>query len=226
MKIAVMCAMREEIELLRGKMDGATSREVAGVSVTNGTLAGHELMLCVGMIGKTNIAAGTQMAICTFAPDLLVNVGLAGNCTDSLSLGSAVVADKLLFHDFSMSIASENAPYTEFYTPTARYIELAERLLGDMSIPFVRGTVATGDQFVSDEAVKRDIIERTGCSAVEMEGAAFACIAQKNGVDYLSVKILSDNASDDGYDAFTETMSAGAYCDTSTGLIINLCKAL
>ncbi len=223
MKIAVMCAMGEEINLLTGHMDNIESAAVAGMNVTYGELFGHSLMLCVGMIGKTNMAAGTQTAICSFSPDLLVNVGLAGNCTGKLPLGGAVVANKLVFHDFDMKIAAENSPFTEFYTPTLSYINLAAGILDGLRAEYILGTVATGDSFICDEAVKQDIIERTGAACVEMEGAAFACVAEKNGVDYLSVKIMSDNASDGDHNGFLATMDAGAYCEMSTAVILGLC---
>lgn len=226
MKIAVMCAMKEEIRLLAAEMRDARSYESAGIVFTEGTLCGHDVLMGHDMIGKTNISAGTQLVITTFKPDLMINIGLAGNCTDSLKLGDAVVASSLTFHDFDPEIAAQFPPHTASYTPTERYAQLACGVLDAMGVKNIRGVVATGDRFISDRALKRSIIERTGCACVEMEGAAFACIAMKNGVDFVSVKIISDSAETDVDDEFSDTIDAGGYCDISTAFVRGMCEKL
>ncbi len=219
MKLAIVCAMDDEIRLLRTKMDHPVSAEHAGIWTTTGRLGEHEIMLCLGGIGKSNAAATAQYAIGAFEPDYLVKIGLAGNCTGTLPLGGAVLADKLVYHDFNMVIAAENPPHTEFYTPDLKLLMLAAQVCGDLDIPHVRGTVATGDQFVQDEAVKNDIVARTGAAAVEMEGAAFAHICQKNGKPYVNIKIMSDNASEGALDDFHTSLSMEDYCARSVAIL-------
>ncbi len=226
MKIAVMCAMRQEIELLAAEMTDTKRYESAGIVFTEGTLHGHDVIMGHDMIGKTNISAGTQLVITTFKPDLMINIGLAGNCTDNLSLGDAVVASTLTFHDFDPEIAAQFPPHTANYTPTERYSELACGVLDALGVRYIRGVVATGDQFINDPEVKKSIIERTGCSCVEMEAAAFACIAMKNGVDFISVKIMSDNASGGDDNEFQQTITEGGYCDVSTAFVRGMCEKL
>ena len=219
MKIAIVCAMEDEIRLLRDRMTDPVTEEKAGIRITSGELCGQQVMLCLGGIGKANAAATTQYIICAFDPDLLINIGLAGNCTDTLPLGGAVLADKLVYHDINMAFVAENPPYTEFFTPNEKLLAAAEQVFEKLSIPFVRGTVATGEQFIQDEAIKNDIVARTGASAVEMEGAAFAHICAKNRKPYLSIKIMSDNASDGALDTFHESLSMADYCQRSVSVI-------
>ncbi|MEG1268521.1 MAG: 5'-methylthioadenosine/S-adenosylhomocysteine nucleosidase [Oscillospiraceae bacterium] len=219
MKIAVICAMDAEIRLLREKMEKIENVEKCGINITTGVLCGHSVALYLGGIGKSNTAATVQYSICTFKPDLFINIGLAGNCTDCLPLGGAVIATKLVYHDFDMSIAAQDAPHTEFYTPTTELVSLAERVCGSVGVKYICGTVATGDQFIQDASIKDDIVARTGACAVEMEGAAFAHIAQKNGAKYVSIKIMSDNADNDAVDDFNASLPLGAYCETSVAII-------
>ena len=226
MRVAIVCAMEEEIDKLRAVMEDARDGVRAGVRVTEGRLEGHEVALCLGGIGKSNAAATVQYAVCAFQPDLLVNIGLAGNCTDTLPLGGAVVADKLVYHDFDMAIAAEDPPHKTAFIPTGALREKALAVCKTLGVQAVSGTVATGDLFVQDEAVKRDIVARTGASAVEMEGAAFAHMAEKNGVDYVSVKIMSDNASDGALDDFHASLPLGTYCELSVSILRGLLKDL
>ena len=58
-----------------------------------------------------------------------------------------------------------------------------------------RGLVATGDQFINDQAVLQDL--RTalpGLKAVEMEGAAVAQVAEQEGIPWLVLRVISDGA--------------------------------
>mgnify|MGYP000293281893 CR=1 FL=1 len=58
------------------------------------------------------------------------------------------------------------------------------------------GRVATGDQFVADKALKETIIQNTGAYCTEMEGAAIAQAAYRNGIPYVILRAISDKADD------------------------------
>ena len=61
----------------------------------------------------------------------------------------------------------------------------------------VAGTIASGDQFMSDTAKKTAIRERFNAIACEMEGAAVAHVAFVNGVPFAVLRAISDSASGD-----------------------------
>ncbi len=219
MRVGIICAMDEEIKQLRDTMEQASTKTQAGVSVTTGSLFSHDIILCLAGIGKTNAAATTQLLISTYRPDLILNIGLAGNCSDSLPLGGAVVAEQLLYHDFNMQFAAEGPPFLERYQPEAEIVDALAQACQAAEIQYVRGTVATGDIFVGDKALRDDIVARTNCACVEMEGAAIAHIASKNNVRYGIVKLMSDNADDSALDTFHESLPLGAYCDRSVAIL-------
>ena len=226
MRVAIVCAMDEEINQLRAVMEGAQTSEEAGIRKTAGYLDGHEVALYLGGIGKSNAAATVQFAVCSFQPDRMLNIGLAGNCTETLPLGGAVVADRLVYHDFSMEFAAENPPYKRAFTPDETLRKFALLACEQAGVPAVAGTVATGDIFVQEERVKNDIVARTGASAVEMEGAAFAHMAEKNGVPYAVIKIMSDHAAEGALDDFHASLPLGAYCDRSVAILRGILKQL
>lgn len=225
MKIAVICAMQDEIKLLAKKMQDVVTATECGVAVTRGRMGKHEVNLCIGGIGKANAAAATQYNISQFGCDAILNIGLAGNCSH-LPLGGAVVADRLVYHDFEMRIAAIDPPHAEFFTPDEGLSACAARALDRLGRPWIRGTVATGDQFISDNAVKADIVARTGCVCVEMEGAAVAHIAQKNGMPFAEIKVMSDNADECADDQFDKTISLGGYCEESSEIIRTILELL
>jgi adenosylhomocysteine nucleosidase len=54
--------------------------------------------------------------------------------------------------------------------------------------------VATGDLFVAEKAAKNAIIAKTGALCTEMEGAAIAHTAYRNGVPFGIIRAISDKA--------------------------------
>lgn len=221
MRIAIMCAMAEEAALISEILEEATAVRVAGVDVTRGTAAGHQLALCLSGVGKANAAATAQLMISAFAPEAIINIGLAGNCTPALPLGGAVVAERLAYHDI-------NVPLTLLspreLMPDAGLARAAAETLAALDIPFVAGTIATGDQFITDSAVRDDIIARTGAACVEMECAAIAQIAVKNDVPFAAIKLMSDHADADAGVDFDDCLAVDAYCARSAAIISKMIR--
>ena len=58
------------------------------------------------------------------------------------------------------------------------------------------GRVVTGDQFISDNRKKAEIIEKFDACCAEMEGAAMAQVAVLNKVPFVIIRAISDKADD------------------------------
>lgn len=58
------------------------------------------------------------------------------------------------------------------------------------------GRVVSGDQFISDKAVKDRLIQNFDGFCTEMEGAAIAQTAYLNKVPFLILRAISDKADD------------------------------
>ena len=75
-----------------------------------------------------------------------------------------------------------------------RLIEVADKVLTDLSVHHITGIIATGNYFVDDPKKVEQVIRETGADAVEMEGAAVAHVAARNGLPVLVIPRVSDNA--------------------------------
>jgi adenosylhomocysteine nucleosidase len=62
---------------------------------------------------------------------------------------------------------------------------------------FVRGEILSLDRVAVTAAEKRDLRERTGAIAIEMESAAVAAKAREWGVPFRCIKAVSDTAAED-----------------------------
>ena len=91
---------------------------------------------------------------------------------------------------------------------------------------FLVGTIATGDRFVTGDAMRIAAIEATHADCVGMEGAAIAHIATKNGVDCLVLRAISDNC-DEAYDAICDReFDLFEYARTASGITLDIVRRI
>ena len=223
MRLGVVVAFEAEIGRLNEQGEIKT---VCGVRYAEVPFGDNTAVIALSGIGKVNAGACVQVLVSVLGCEAIFNIGLAGNACD-LPLGGAVLADRVVYHDlFPENFISEDAPWTSEFIPDEKMRSTARQILENMGVEYRDGTVASGDQFISDNALKASIIEKTGASCVEMEGAGIAHIALKNGIPFCLVKIISDNADDEAGEQFDETVLMSEYLDTSVPFIRRFAESL
>ena len=227
--IAIIGAMDEEVANIASALSDITVTEEAGVSVTRGTIETNKgtrvnVAATVGGMGTVNIAATTQHLIDADQPDAVIFSGIAGNLNTHLHINDVVLGGTLRYLDTDTALIAESAPglgqwkpgtadqpVEEFHSDD-RLIEVADKVLTDLSVHHITGIIATGNYFVDDPKKVEQVIRETGADAVEMEGAAVAHVAARNGLPVLVIRVLSDNADTD-YVEFKE-FDISEYADT------------
>ena len=220
----VIGAMASEVELLTSRMEEASALRHAGVDFHYGTLEGVPVVAARCGIGKVCAAVCAQAMIDRFHVAALVNTGVAGGVAPGLSVGDLVIGADAVQHDFDITAfghakgymglgpgpADDSQPTRFAADPdlVAAFRAAAESVPGSGSI--LTGTIASGDVFVADDCVKREIAAQFGAAAVEMEGAAVAQVAVANGVPFVIVRAISDLAGEAATVSFEEFEKAAA----------------
>lgn len=200
--IGIICAMKIEADAIRASLADTKTETVSGVEFTTGTLHGKEIVIAVCGIGKVFAAICTEAMIIKYSPELIINSGVAGTLTDVLSIGDIAIAKDLVQHDMDTSalgdpvglVSGINKIYFEADENAVKAFENAVKEVGANS---ATGTIASGDQFMSDTEKKNAIRDRFSAIACEMEGAAIAHVAYVNGVPFAVLRAISDSASGD-----------------------------
>lgn len=203
--IAVIGAMDIEIAYLVSQLENKTESEQFGYTFYSGMLCGRQVTILKCGIGKVNAARGTQLVIDRFAPDAVLNTGIAGGIDPALQVGDAVVATGLVQHDFNAKAFGYARGYlctgvepdkpTVFPTDdglSAVLRRAAVSVLGEQSV--LDGVIATGDMFVAGANTRRKIRETFHAAAAEMESAAIAQTAFYAGVPFAILRVISDRA--------------------------------
>ena len=201
-KLGIIGAMDIEVAALKAKMESKLIRTVAGSEYCEGKLEGLDVVVVQCGVGKVNAALCAQILCDLFAVTHIVNTGIAGSLNAQLDIGDLVISKDAVYHD--MDATNFGYPMCQVPGMSVLSFPADEDLMGqayqvaDAIHPgHVRiGRVATGDQFVADKALKEKIIENTGAFCTEMEGAAIAHAAWKNGVPFVIIRAISDKADD------------------------------
>ena len=204
MKLGIIGAMSIEIEALKERMSDTRAVEKAGMTFHEGLLEGVSAVLVVGGVGKVNAAMCAQILCDGFGVTHIINTGVAGSLCNDLDIGDFVISTKAIYHDFTCQVL--NPLYVVGQVPglSVRYFPADDILIacaydaaqqvhaGHAS----RGIVASGDQFVCSKEQKAKIVEDTGAICTEMEGAAIAHTAWRNGIPFVVIRAISDKADD------------------------------
>ena len=201
-KLGIIGAMSIEVEALKNSMDNLKTFTQTGMEFYEGTLDSLSCVVVECGVGKVNAALCVQILCDRYQVTHIVNTGVAGSLSNELDIGDLVISRDVMYHDFDcspMGYAIGQVPRM----PVLRFpadsllqmlaLEAVQEVYPDHSLS---GTVASGDQFVSDPVVKERIIENTGALCTEMEGAAIAHAAYRNGIPFVIIRAISDKADD------------------------------
>lgn len=228
MKIAIMGAMREEIDPILATVGEYTRTEHAGNVFYECVYGGHELVIAYSKIGKVFSAITATVMIERFGAQKLLFSGVAGGISEELKIGDLVMASALCQHD--VDIVAFGHPYG-FIPEGSLMIDsdeilrsLASEVAIDMGIDLYEGIIATGDQFVASSERKSWIQQTFNADALEMEGASVACVCQNFGIPFFVLRAISDTAdggASEDFDAFLKTSAA-----VSATFILEMVKRL
>ena len=193
MKIGIIAAMEQELELLVSHLENKVEHDVLGNTYYEGQLGKHQVVLVQSGIGKVMSAMSVAILSDHFGVDALINTGSAGAVAEGLSVGDVVVADKLVYHDVDVTAFGYD------------YGQMAGQVLSEANMTSKIGLIATGDSFIAGQD-KIDAIKSAfpAVQAVEMEGAAIAQAAHNLHKPFIVVRAMSDTAAHDANITFDE----------------------
>ncbi len=194
MTVGIIVAMDKEKVLVAQLLENRSERTAGGWSFVEGTLGAHRVVLLKSGIGKVAAAVSTTEMIHTFAPDCIINTGVAGALDAAVGVADAVAADRTVYHDVDCGPSNPYGciqGFPLYYEADARLLDAFRRL--NLGATAHIGLVCSGDQFVSHEADLRTIKSRFAEGlAVDMESCAIAQACHMYDVPFLSLRVVSD----------------------------------
>lgn len=228
--IGIIGAMDVEVNGLIDLMTDIQVEEISCFKYYRGKLNGMLCVVCISGIGKVSSAICTQTMIMHYSPNLIINTGIAGGLDNKMRVGDFAIARNVVHHDMDLTAFGSSygaIPDLEIINiPTS--LNIVKMVLdlnrdnGDYKV--FDGTIATGDQFISNFDKKNFIIKEFNAIACDMEGASIGQTCYMNKVEFAVIRAISDSASDNShfdYLKFKELASK-----RSINMILNIIKYL
>ena len=203
MRIGIICAIPNELRYFN--FTEIPIQKFGERTFYKGSLDKHELILVQSGLGKVNAAVVSTLLIEKFECELLLFSGVAGGIDPGIEIGEVIIGESLIQYDYGTLKNRELLPFRPGSIPTGESKNELEYSLDPkikhkikVSLPNVRmGIILTGDVFLQCEETQKELFEKYGAQAIDMEGAAVAQVAEQFGIPAIVVRCLSDLAGAD-----------------------------
>ena len=213
--IGIIGAMSAEVEALKAKIENPRSERISGAEFVSGRLSGKDVVVAQCGIGKVFAAICAQTMILRYGATVLINTGVAGTLSDKIGILDFAISSGVVQHDMDTT-AIGDAPglisgINIVEIPAAK--SLCETVVStaiEQGNRAIAGVVASGDQFINNASRKAFIRDTFGAVCCEMEGAAIGHVCYINGVDFVIIRCISDNASGEAEMEYPEMVKIAA----------------
>lgn len=197
MTIGIIAAMDLELNELKAAMADTETETVSGIEFVRGTVEGRPVVAAVCGIGKVYAAMCAQTMILRYAPDAIVNIGVAGTLTKDLGVMDIAIAGQVCQHDMDTSALGDPVGLVSgadriYFPADLTIVGTLERCADTLGFRHSTGTIASGDQFIHTPEKKQYLSEQFGAIAAEMEGGSVGQVCFVNGVPFAVLRTISD----------------------------------
>lgn len=229
--IGIIGAMEIEVSGIIANMTDIKTEFISGSAYTSGKIKDKECVVVKCGIGKVNAAVAAQTMILTYKPDVVINTGVGGSTSLNTHIGYVVIAENVIQHDMDTTAIGDkqgtiflpegNIDYIPCDKKVVEMLEKACESIGETH--YVRGTVATGDQFITGNERRSALNEHFNAIACEMEGGSIGQVCYLNKVPFGIVRAISDSMSEED-DAVEYNVFSKSAAKKSINIIIEFVK--
>lgn len=220
--IAVIAAMDKEVEAILRVMDTYQRVEYSHVPMAEGTLCGQRIIVMKSGVGKVNAALSTTVLLERLQVSGVINIGTAGGLKEDENILDAVISTRVVQHDFDTSPVDGEEGIGLYFEADQDLADICVQALEQLDVHVHRGLIATGDQFIANDAEVQKLTERfPEAICAEMEAGAVAQVCAHYQVPFVCMRSLSDVAvRKDSHMDFIE------YVEAASTRSAEFCKAL
>ncbi len=185
----MIAATPEELGHTLKKMIPADRKDRAGMRFFRGRLGGRDLTLVQTGIGAKRASAAARKIAQGHAPCEILSIGAAGAIDPALEVGDIIIARAALCSAGGHALCD-----------VARSEAMAQRLIA-AGMTVLRGDCYTAKTFVHEARRKQCIFRDTGALVIDMESACLLRELGPAGCAFVNIRIVSDSAREDAFDA-------------------------
>lgn len=193
--------MESELTCVRHLLENPREERHGSSLFILGDSGSHRFILTQSGIGKVSSAIRAYELIDRYAPDCVLNTGVAGGIDPSMRVMDIVVGDEIVYHDVWCGEGNEWGQVQGLparFSSDSALVEKALRVESDSRI--YKGLICSGDRFISAPEELAEIKHAfPEGMAVDMESGSIAQVCYLRGVPFLSFRIISDTPGVEGH---------------------------
>ena len=230
MKIGIIGAMEEEVQILRALLTHCKQQLIGGMEFITGLMGPTHIVLVKSNQGKANAAMAATILLQVFRPDYVINTGSAGGMNGECQVGDMTVPDVLTYHDAdarALGFELGQIPYMpkEYYPCPQLIRAVMEAASEHEELTMRHGLHATGDSFMAGEEQLAQLRANfPDLMSVDMEATAIAQVCSQFDVPFVIIRSLSDIVGQDNHVDFHEFLPLASH--NSSMLVISFVRIL
>ncbi len=227
--IGIIGAMESEICTLCAELTHSRKETHSGTEFYLGKLQNTDVVIAGSGVGKVAAAVVAEAMLLLYKPSLLINTGVAGALSRTLSIGDMVISDRAVQYDMDTSPIGDPIGFLTgidriYLDADAKAVRIFTHAADAVGAHTLTGTVASVDRFVaSDEARTRILSYFDDALCCEMEGGAIAHAACLNKTPFVILRAISDTADGSSHIDFPTFVQKAA--DISARIVIEGLRA-
>jgi len=197
MTVGIIGAMKVEVDSLVQQMHITESENISGNIFFHGTFNNNEIIIVESGIGKVNAAVCTQSLILRYAPEYVINIGVAGGLSKSLKFGDVVAASSVVQYDIDTSVFGDPIGLIpKINLVNIDCSDILNNLLLGIDSGIKLGVIATGDKFIKSIDEVEYVSRHFNAMAIDMESGSIGQVCRINNTGFAIIRSISDNACD------------------------------
>lgn len=229
MKVGIIGAMAQEVEILKNKIDDLKTTHIASATIYEGHINNIKVALLQSGIGKVAAALGSALLLKITKPDLVINTGSAGGVMQGLQIGDIIISTETAYHDADVTAFGYEFGQLPACPPRfksdEKLVSLAEKVVAQQGKHAKRALICTGDAFIhSDEKITEIKSHFPNVAAVEMEAAAIAQVCYVFNTPFVVVRAISDAGDREASMSFEEFLPIAS--QQSSQMVLAMLTAL
>lgn len=202
MNIGIIGAMPSELVDIREALGEGKIEKKNGFEFHINEYLGKKIITCCSGIGKVNSALCAQNLISEYKPDYLINAGIAGGMDSQIHVCDIVISTEVCYHDLLERFLDNYPPFNSHFKTDEGLVNKAVKACKELGYNSFLGRIVSGEIFVTDSVLKKEIKDKFNPYAVDMESASVGHCAFLNNIPFVTLRCISDNADDEGAMSF------------------------
>lgn len=210
-RIGLICAGDRELAPFLPHIKTERIARHALLNVQEGSIERLNVCALFSGVGKVNAAIAAQILIDRFGVSMIVNTGTAGGVSGDVHLFDTVVATEAVHYDVEDHILTGFHPWLKeaVFPSDQRLLHFAQAAAARAGGRVLFGRMATGETFVADDT-RGEVLQRSHPLTADMETAAIAQVCHANGIPFIAVRTVTDDAMHSGCEFFEENCARAA----------------